>query len=98
MDPLSFTKKDGMFCCDYCGAKYDVSEVKKMVSGEVEIKNTPKIKGYLQLALDQYENGDLKKAEATTEKVIMIDPTVADNWYLKALIHKEIENTESGRE
>ena len=48
--------------CDYCGSKIVVDDAiakfKLEVSGEVEIKNLPKIEGYLKNGEREYKNYD----------------------------------------
>ena len=90
------TKNDGVFVCDYCGTKYSLEEVRKMmVEGTVEVTGTVKIdtseqnRGKIQLALDAYMDMDYEKADALADEVILNDSTLSDAWYIKALINKD---------
>lgn len=89
------TKKEGVFVCDYCGTKYSLEEVKKMmVEGTVEVTGTVKIdtseknKGKIQLAFDAYVDMDYERADALADEVIQNDSALSDAWYIKALINK----------
>ena len=77
------TKKDGLFVCDYCGAKYSVEEVQKMVgnvnvSGSVEIDSSSKLKSFVQATYDAYENLNFDDMKKYAEQALNIDPTNAD--------------------
>ncbi len=64
--------------CDYCGSKIVVDDAiakfKLEVSGEVEIKNLPKIEGYLKNGEREYKNYDYKEALNYYNKAIELDP------------------------
>ena len=90
------TKKDGVFVCDYCGTKYSLDEVRKMmIEGTVEVTGTVRIdsseqnRGKIQLALDAYIDMDYDRADALADEVILNDSTLSDAWYIKALVNKD---------
>ena len=77
------TKKDGLFVCDYCGAKYSLEEVQKMagqvnVSGTVSIDSSSRLKSLVQGAHDALETFDLDVAMRYAEQALDIDPNNAD--------------------
>lgn len=87
------TKRDDQFVCDYCGAKYELAEVQKMVvsgtlevSGKIKIDKTDEIKGNLQLASDYYSDGRYYECTAILEGLVKTDPSISDIWYLYALV------------
>lgn len=87
------TKKDGLFVCDYCGAKYTLEETRKMVmdgevrvSGSISLDNTAKIRGLMQSAVDDYDDSKLDSALETVNQILLIDPYIPDALYLKALL------------
>lgn len=68
-------KKDGLFICQSCNAKYSVEEAKKMmVEGTVRIDNSHMIANYLQMAVNAYNSSNQVEAESYANKVIEIDP------------------------
>ena len=65
-------KKDGVFVCQYCGAKYSVEEAKKMmveiegtveVQGTVKVDNSAFVEKYLANARRAYEKEDWEEVE-----------------------------------
>ena len=86
------TKSDGVFVCDYCGAKYTLQEVQGMisakteVSGSVSIDNSSKTEAYVRLAHDAYADGQYRESEQYVSKALESDPSSSDAWYLKAML------------
>ncbi len=87
------TKRDDLFVCDFCGAKYSLEAVRKMVmegkvevSGSISVNQTPKIKGLLQSALDDYEDSNYDSALAAVNEALLIDPYIPDALFLKSLL------------
>ncbi len=79
------TKKDGLFVCDYCGAKYSLEEVKSMfssgkieVSGSVQIDNTSKLRSLVKSALDVCESYNFIAAKDYASQALDIFPNNYD--------------------
>ena len=79
------TKKDGLFVCDYCGAKYSVEEVRKMavqgkveVSGNVTIDNSNRLQSFVKAAYDALVETDFDGARKYAEEALSVDPNNAD--------------------
>lgn len=77
------TKKDGLFVCDYCGAKYSLEEVQKMtgqvnVSGTVSIDSSSRLKSLVQGAHDALETLNFEEAAKYAEQALEIEPNNAD--------------------
>lgn len=96
------TKQDGVFVCQFCGAKYSVEEAKKlMVAGTVEVKGTIKVdnsdelKKLYQAARNARKTSDDATALKHYENISAKDP---DSWealfYLVILKTKSIKNSE----
>ncbi len=64
--------------CEYCGSKIIVEDAiakfKLNVSGSIEIKNLPKIEGYLKIGERQYKNYEYKEALESYKKALELDP------------------------
>lgn len=68
-------KQDGMFVCQYCGARYSVEEVKKMmVEGTVAIDNSNLVQNALQNARRAKEKEDWDECEKYYNLVEQHDP------------------------
>lgn len=79
-----FIKQDGMFVCQFCGTKYTVEEVKKlMVEGTVKIDNTDLIDNYLDMAKNAYDGGNGQSAFDYANKALEINPKNSEAWLIK---------------
>lgn len=83
-------KKDGVFECQSCGTKYSVEEAKKMmvegvvsVEGTVKIDNTAQVNNYLKMANSAYNSSNLKEAEQYANKIIELEPSNSEAWFIK---------------
>jgi tetratricopeptide (TPR) repeat protein len=77
-------KDEGFFVCQYCKTKYTVEEARKMiVEGTVRIDNSGSVGNYIEMARSALEAENLKEAEDYCNKVIEIDSSRWDAWYLK---------------
>ncbi|MBU5626197.1 hypothetical protein KQI82_04580 [Oscillibacter sp. MSJ-2] len=83
-------KQDGVFVCQSCGTKYSIEEAKKMmvegtveVAGTVKVDSSDKIANYLVMANSAYDAGNQKEAENYCNKIIEIDPSNYEAWFLK---------------
>ncbi|MBO4495292.1 MAG: zinc ribbon domain-containing protein [Clostridiales bacterium] len=84
-------KTEGLFTCQICGTKYSVEEARKMmlfgsvdVSGStVKVDNSDSIKNFYMMAQNAYEAGNHSEAENYCNKIVEIDPTHFDAWFLK---------------
>lgn len=77
-------KQDGVFVCQYCGAKYSVEEAKKMmveVEGTVDVKGTVKVdqsnrtQNFYQLARMDIDKKGCGNAQRYYEGVLLEEPT-----------------------
>lgn len=99
------TKKEGVFVCDYCGAKYSLEEVRSMfdkgkmdVSGSsISIDNRPKIEALMKIAASSFDDGFYKEASDKVEQVLEMDPSIPDAWYLKAMMLIDSDPSEADR-
>ena len=99
------TKKEGVFVCDYCGAKYSLEEVQSMfnnvrmdVSGSsISIDNRSKIEALMKIAASSFDDGFYKEAGGKVEQVIETDPSIPDAWYLKAMLLIDSNPSEAER-
>ncbi len=84
-------KKDDFFECQICGTKYSTDEVKKIVlegsidiSGStVKIDNSENIRNYLNLANYAFETEHYSECEFYCNKILEIDSTNYETWFLK---------------
>ena len=84
-------KQDGLFVCQVCGTNYSVEEAKKMmiegtvdVSGStVKIDNSASAKNYYMMAKSAYDAKNYLEAEKYCNKVIEIDPSTYNAWFIK---------------
>ncbi len=83
-------KQDGVFVCQNCGMKYSVEEAKKMmIEGTVEVKgtvtvdNSSMVGNYLSMAQNAYNSSNQVEAEQYCNKIIEIEPTNYEAWFLK---------------
>ena len=74
-------KNDGVFVCQYCGAKYSVEEAKRMmIEGTVNVQGTVKIdtsdeqKNLYELARRAKSNNNSENAKKYYEQIIVKDP------------------------
>ena len=78
---IKVDKQDTKTKCSYCNTTILVSDAiakfKIELSGEVEIKNLPKLKNLIKIADRAYENEDYEQALDIYKKIITIDP---DDW------------------
>lgn len=103
-------KQDGFFVCQTCGCKYSVEEAKKMmiegtveVTGSVKVDDTSKIENYFTMAENAYYAGNMQESELYCNKIIEIDHSNYNAWFVKAkaagwqstLANVRIEETES---
>ena len=78
------TKKDGLFVCDYCGAKYDLEEVKKMVEGKVDVSgsitidNSDKLKNFVIASHDALIELNFNEARRCAEEALSVNPNNPD--------------------
>jgi len=92
-----FVKEDGVFVCQYCGAKYSVEEAKKMmIEGTVDVSGSTvkvdaeaDIDNWYKIARRSIESSDTQKAEQYYDMILGKRP---DDWeasfysvYCKAL-------------
>ena len=78
-------KQEGVFVCQTCGTKYSVEEAKKMmIEGTVEVKGTVKVDksnetdALLKRVFMFLEKEDWSNADEYCEKVLDIDPAIAE--------------------
>ena len=84
-------KQDGVYVCQFCGAKYSVEEAKKLmiegvvdVSGStVKIDESDRVANYYNMAESAYQSNNIKEAEQYCNKIIEIDPQNYKAWLLK---------------
>lgn len=83
-------KQDGIFVCQVCGCKYSLEDVKKMmvegvveVTGTVKVDNSSAINNYLNMAKNARDAGNNKEAEDYCNKIIELDVTNSEAWYMK---------------
>ncbi len=83
-------KQDGVFVCQFCGAKYSVEEARKMmiegtveVVGTVTVDDSAKVENYYTLAENAYAASNLQEAEAYCNRIIETDSTHYKAWLLK---------------
>lgn len=76
-------KQDGVYVCQYCGAKYSVDEAKKLmveVSGSISIETPVEVKGIAQTdtllenALNTFNQGSYTEAYTLFSNVLSIEP------------------------
>jgi len=70
-------KKDGVYVCQHCGAKYSVEEAKKLmveVEGAVKIDNSDNVERYLQNARRAMDKEDWDEVEKYYNLVEQNDP------------------------
>ena len=74
-------KDSGVFVCQFCGCKYTIEEVRKLmvegvveVTGTVKVDNTEQIENILVNARRSYEDGRYKEAQALYQQVLAADP------------------------
>ncbi len=79
------TKKDSLFVCDYCGAKYSVEEVRKMavqgkvdITGNVSIDTSEKLQKFVKATYDALVEADYEGAIKYAEEALDVDPNNAD--------------------
>lgn len=66
-------KQNGLFVCQYCGARYSVEEVRKLI-GTVRIDRTEDTENYMTLARRFLHENNYAKAEEYFELVLRNDP------------------------
>lgn len=83
-------KQDGVFVCQTCGCKYSIEEAKKMmvegtveVTGTVKVDNSAAITNYLDMARNAMEAGNNKEADDYCNKIIEMDVTNWEAWFIK---------------
>ena len=83
-------KQEGFFVCQTCGMKYSVEDAKKMmiegtveVQGTVRVDNTDKLSNYYEVAQTAYDADNKAEAETYCNKIIEIDTTNHNAWFLK---------------
>lgn len=77
-------KQDGLYVCQHCGTKYSIEEAKKLMSGvKVVIDNSGSVQNYLTLAQNALEAKNNKEAENYCNKIIEINPNIAEAWLIK---------------
>ena len=84
-------KTDGMFVCQQCGAKYDIDEVKKMLSisnNTTQLEQsqpaTDASQNYIELAYNAFNSSNNSEAIEFANKVLAINPKNPDAWLIKA--------------
>lgn len=89
---IKVDKNSDSTICDYCNSKIIVEDAvakyKLEVSGEIEIKNLPKIENHLKMGAMHYNDREYEEAYKEYEKVCDLDP----NNYL-ALLRKGISKS-----
>ena len=71
-------KQDGLFVCQYCGCKYTVEEIKKiLIEGSIKVDESEKVKNWYRLAEDAYANSNWNEAYLYYLKVLEVRP---DDW------------------
>ena len=71
-------KQDGLFVCQYCGAKYSPEEVRKL-AGTVRIDRTGETENCMTLARRFLHENNYPKAEEYFELVLRNDPNNLEN-------------------
>jgi len=83
----NIVKKDGLWVCQSCGAKYSPEEAKKMmVEGTVKIDNSSEAENFKKLAKRYHDDGDLKKADEYYDKLLELNPDDYDAVFYKGII------------
>ncbi len=89
-------KQEGLFVCQYCGAKYSLEEARKMmVEGTVRIDHSSELTNLYKAARNAREASDEESAIRHYEKISGMDP---DGWeaifYLVILRTENIKNSQ----
>ncbi len=89
-------KQEGLFVCQYCGAKYSLEEARKMmVEGTVRIDHSSELTNLYKAARNAREASDEESAIRHYEKISGMDP---DSWeatfYLVILRTENIKNNQ----
>ena len=96
-------KQDGLFVCQYCGAKYTVDEARKLmidgpvdVSGSsVKIDDSDRLGNYYQMAESAFTAKNYKETESYCNKILESTPTDNKAWLLKgrsAIMQADVKN------
>ena len=96
-------KQDGLFVCQYCGAKYTVDEARKLmidgpvdVSGSsVKIDDSDRLGNYYQMAESAFTAKNYKETESYCNKILESTPTDYKAWLLKgrsAIMQADVKN------
>jgi len=74
-----FTKRDGLWVCNYCRTSYTPDEAKKIMveTATVMIDRSQEIENYRKLAERSAEDGDFSRAVKYYDKILEADP---DDW------------------
>ena len=76
----------GVAVCDSCGMEHSADRMKEKVQeikGTVVVDNTHLIDNYLEMANNAYDADNNAEAESYCNKIIEIDPTNYEAWFLK---------------
>ena len=96
-------KQDGLFVCQYCGAKYTVDEAKKLmidgpvdVSGSsVKIDDSDRLGNYYQMAESAFTAKNYKETENYCNRILESTPQDYKTWLLKgraAIMQADVKN------
>ena len=96
-------KQDGLFVCQYCGAKYTVDEAKKLmidgpvdVSGSsVKIDDSDRLGNYYQMAESAFTAKNFVETENYCNKILESTPQDYKAWLLKgkaAIMQADVKN------
>ena len=76
----------GIATCDSCGMEHSADRMKEKVQeikGVVQVDNTHLIDNYMRMAQNAYNSNNKEEAENYCNKIIEIDPTHQQAWFLK---------------
>ncbi|MBR4344620.1 MAG: hypothetical protein IKP88_18285 [Lachnospiraceae bacterium] len=84
-------KQDGVFVCQFCGAKYTLEEAKKLliegvvdVSGSaVKIDDSERLVNYYQMAESAFASNNFRESESYCNKILESDLKDYMAWFLK---------------
>lgn len=77
---------NGLAVCDSCGMEHSIDRIREKVQeikGTVRLDNTHMIGNYLEIANNAYNAGNNAESESYCNKIIEIDPTNYQAWFLK---------------
>ena len=93
---IDLIKKEGLFECQYCGCKYSLEEVKKlMVEGTVKIDKSDEIQSLTKRAFMHLEEGKWADANELLDQILNQNPENAQAYVGKLMVQLRVR-TENG--